>query len=250
MYLEGELTMKRIAIVIAVLGFSTATAVAQIPGAALQAELDAITLAPNTGVSSVDVDTEYLLDTHDSLWSITGAGGSISTIIVEVAGFAPNNLFGVYDPVSGNAVQLFAGANDAGDSVALSITADGSVEVNFSDTGVDFAGNLFGYYLDSSYYANGGVFYSQTALNPDGLDHMFAYQGKDIDTVQLPGKAAGLWTDNEFVIAFEDLLVQPDWDYTDMVVMVESVLPVPVPGAVLLGMLGLGVAGLKFRKRA
>jgi hypothetical protein len=32
--------------------------------------------------------------------------------------------------------------------------------------------------------------------------------------------------------------------------MVESVVPIPLPGAVLLGILGLGVVGLKLRKYA
>lgn len=41
-----------------------------------------------------------------------------------------------------------------------------------------------------------------------------------------------------------------DTDYQDFIALIEGPCPVPVPGAVLLGMLGLGVAGLKLRKRA
>jgi len=52
------------------------------------------------------------------------------------------------------------------------------------------------------------------------------------------------------ILAWEDLDARcTDGDYTDMVVMVESVM-VPVPGAILLGMLGLSVAGVKLRKYA
>jgi len=169
-------------------------------------------------------------------------------MIIEIAGYAGSNKFGVYDKTdTSKMVELFAGAAVAGAQATLSIKADGSVYVNGGDSTVDFAGNLFGFYLDSP----DGVFLSDTSKNADSLDHMFAYQGTDTDTVQLPGLAAGLWTDHEYVLAWEDLYATvSDKDYTDMVLMIESVIPVPVPGAVLLGFLGLSAAGLKLRKRA
>jgi hypothetical protein len=177
-------------------------------------------------------------------------------------------------------VQLFDGAASTGSQVALSIWADGSVYVNFTtDTGIDFAGNLFGYYLDSRVGHpgwTGGLWYSDTSLNVDQQDHMYAYQGKGIDLVQILPLAAGIWDTDEYILAWEDLHSQhwddgdgihqtgewpgptlPDGtvtavepDFSDFVVMVESVDPVPAPGAVLLGLLGLGVVGLKLRKYA
>ena len=223
----------------------------QPPAVALQDVLDDITTLPNPGNSSVDVTTDYLADTGDSYWSITAVGGSLSTMIIELAGFKENNLFGVYS--GGQYVELFAGGNVAGDQAVLSIKDDGSVYVNLGDTGTDFAGNNFGYYLDSSHYANGGLFHSDTSLNTaDGFDHMFAYQGTNTDTVKLPDLAAGLWTNNEYILAFEDLdgsgIPGSDWDFTDMVVMVESVNPVPEPATMLLfgtGMLGLALISRK-----
>jgi hypothetical protein len=41
-----------------------------------------------------------------------------------------------------------------------------------------------------------------------------------------------------------------DTDFQDMVVLIEGANPVPVPGAILLGILGLSVAGVKLRKFA
>ncbi len=96
----------------------------------------------------------------------------------------------------------------------------------------------------------GGFWYSDTSLNGDDADHMYAYEGVG-DTIQIGGFAPGPWTSNEYILAWEDLDAEfADFDYDDMVVLVESVSPVPVPAAVLLGFLGLGAAGLKLRRFA
>ena len=81
--------------------------------------------------------------------------------------------------------------------------------------------------------------WSNEALN-GGQDRMVTFR---IDTL-LGGAAPSQPT---YVIGFED---GTDWDYQDLVVEITNCAPVPVPAAVLLGILGLGVAGLKLRKFA
>lgn len=235
----------------------------------LQTVLDNITLAPNPGDSSVDVATDMISDDLDSYWELTASSSSVKALVYKVteAGFEDLGTFGVFDAADPTKiVELFDGSVvDVGDTAVLTILADGSVIRSFTDidnpanstigdSGVDFAGNLFGYYLDTEGLGagGGGFWYSQTALNADGGDHMAAYQGLDIDTIQLPGKSPGLWTDNEFMLAWEigDLTEGADQDYDDFVVLVESVRPIPAPGAVVLGSLGVSIVGWIKRRRS
>jgi hypothetical protein len=211
----------------------------------LQAQLDGMTTDP-VGNSSVNVTTDFLADGTDAYWGVNASGGSVSTVMIELAGFSQNT-FGIYDRVNpNNKVELFNAASGVGAQALLSIMADGSVRVNFNDTGVDFSGNNFGFYLNVP-EAN-SVWYSDTLLNSDGADHMAAYRGVG-DTVEIPPFSAGVWGENEYALAWEDLpATGTDNNFTDLVVLVESVSPVPDGGSTA-ALLGLGIAGMAWVRR-
>jgi hypothetical protein len=214
-----------------------ATTFVQASELSLQEIIDSITVGPVSGTSSTTVATDAIADDRDSSWAVTASGSSVATLIMELAGNANFNEFGVYaDDVY---IPLFTGSMSAGAGVTFSLFDLGdsvySVFTNYTDTGYDFHTNKFGFYLDGP----SGLFHSDTAANSDGMDHMLALQGNNTDTIQLPYRAPGVWTDNEFILAWEDTAGLGDGDYNDFVVMMESVTNVPEPAPLALMAIGL-----------
>lgn len=215
-------------------------------------------------IDADSVDEPHEVDNNqidqDELWSIAATGGSVNTIMFEVAGYRYRNTFGIYDPNDPyNRVQIFGGSDGPGDASqdsqrTLSISDTGLVSVMGWDNGNSvnmgggqFSSSLFGYYLAGP----GGTFFSQQNLNSDGIDHMVSFQGNGEDVLQLAGFAGGTWDTDEYILAWEDLASPNwDWDYNDFVVMVDSVMPqgeVPLPAT--LGSFALGLGLLAARRR-
>lgn len=231
--------------------------------------LDSITTNPLNDSWVNDMYLDSIADTgpgiYDSYWKPTGLSGSWVTMIIEISAYDDLNEFGIFDASDPtNILTIFDGASSAG-------TPAGKATISFgvlgSDVKIDlvkfdgttgtatFDTELFGFFLDSSAGAipgaPGGVWYSDSSLNTDSSDHMLAFQGNNSDQIQVGGGTAGTWTDDEYILGWEDVRLDlSDEDYQDFIVGIESVEPVPVPGAILLGILGLGVAGLKLRKFA
>lgn len=229
---------------LALVSASMATTI--LPGSeqSLQSVLNSITTG---GVSSVNVNTDQV--NPDLYWALTATGTSAATMIIEIAGNAASNTMGLYDLADPTKrVTLFNGAATGGSKVA--VTVDAAFNFKVIDLAVPallssntFSGSNFGYFMTGG----GNTFYSDYMLNEGTNDHMVAYAGKG-DIVTIPGNLPSTWTPDEYILAWEDLpLGSSDRDYNDMVVMVESVKPVPEPTTI--GLMGLGILGLAFGAR-
>ena len=172
--------------------------------------------------TSIDVNANQVA--NDSYW--TAELNPAAYLVIEVAGYAPNNAFGLYQAgTPSNKLQVFSGA-DSGMSGKVNIA-------------VPLSWTAFGFYLENT--TAGFTWYSDAALN-GGLDHFVAFQGAAGATL-----SNATFDANDYVLAIEDLNLG-DQDYNDMVVLVQNVNSVP-DGGMTVGLLGLGLCLMLFHRR-
>lgn len=242
------------ALLIGALLISSQASATEVNGNSLQNALNNITY----GSSDQTVDADFM-DVNDDqigsdqIWALTSTSISANRLMFELAGYRNSNRFGIYDIYDAtNRLEIFSGpASGGAPAVVLGFGNTFAVVSGTSATSIPtftgaatFQTGAFGYYLQGP----GGIFYSQNSLNADGADQMVAFRGNDELYVNASGYGSGLFSSGEYILAWEDLPASNgDNDFNDFVVMVESVTPVPAPGA--LALFGLALAGMGFARR-
>lgn len=188
----------------------------------------------------------------DGVWQSTGTSGA--TILLELAGFADSNTFGLYDPLNpGASLNVFTGALGPGATATLTfIQVTGGTQVTATLLGSSapaisavFRSEAFGFFLSTP---EGITFRSQSSLNPGGVDRSYAYRGEG--QYFISGRAQGTqFGFDDAILAYEDLLQDSDRDYQDFVVLIRGVEPIPLPAAGWLLLSGIAALGAARRRR-
>jgi hypothetical protein len=180
------------------------------------------------GADVLDAKHDCVSSKADRVWSAPSE--MAATIVIELAGYASKNQFGIYQPDDRrNRITLFDGADAAGanSTVRFDSTDNGfRISVDGMERG-EIRGGEFGFFLA----APGNVFYSDPKQNRDHGDHMYAYAGTS--TPFVGGPLAGQnFAKTMYLLAFEDLpFCRNRRDFQDFVALVNFVAPVPLPAS-------------------
>jgi hypothetical protein len=189
-------------------------------------------------------------------WSVaTSDAAHYSSLILEMAGNANNNEFGIYQTGNtANRLTVFTGPSNpdlssAKQLIVQTVMGDTKIYLNslsgsFIDIGADTS---FGFYLDT--HTGFGTWYSKISQNSDGMQHVVALDVMGTKYGQSPYPTAG---QSGYIMGWEDLPnSSSDHDYQDMVVSLTA-LPIPEPTTVVAGALLLipfGASTLRMVRR-
>lgn len=182
--------------------------------------------------AEIDVTAENIPFVYDDEQPL----GATVTVILEDAALAPDNTFGLYEVGNDvNRIELFSieGATQGAQvSFRLTPNSDGGFSVSVDgETRGQLASRNYGYFLDTSHGARGGVFFSDRILNRDGdlAVHVGNYQIGGLSYTVASEAPPSLRNQQQpagsRLLVWEDLalpLDAPEPDFNDFVVNVRA----------------------------
>lgn len=219
-----------------------------VSGTSLQGVLDDI----DSGLTVEGVGQDQ---SEVALWDVESdfTAGSAATIIIELAGLAGSNEFGIYDPLNKSLTRIFEGGDKAKEGATIEFSDpenDGTYVITVKEKtggagGTDEAlsfgslsSSLFGFYLGRP---TTGTFFYTDDLENGGTAHALVFEGNGNDltlgTTELADNSFDPGSD--WILAWEDIVGGGDQDFNDMVLKIDGVgAAIPEP----LTMLGAGAA--------
>lgn len=214
-------------------------------------------------VSSPPIDA--IDDQFDrAVFTNSGSGGMIVTYVAKATGPSKKSRFGIYnflDP-SIRAVIFDSDSGITGsvsDSSLVSFMKNGDVAVTTATSSAvtpGFGSHKFGFFID---VLDENDLVLETLFSEDsrngGDASALIFQGDDATGFQPPGRAAGPLSPADFVIAFDDgrqngAAGDRSDDFVDLVVIAESIVPIPEPSSIVLAAICLvALLGIPVRRR-
>ena len=217
---------------------------------------DAVTLSELqdvfTGIgSSIDAVNDQ---TTEALFEPTGTGNSVASYVATATWSAGDIDFGIYDMDAPNVQLSLFGypSGTVGDSVVIQFN-EGLDYVRVVDLGslavIDSSNYYFkefGFYVHAPQLSS-TTYYSQDSLNPANLAHFLTYESKG-DQVTIGNSGTYNDIDHWYIAAEAWTSTGPaDSDFTDMVVQMESITPIPEPASLVL--IGITTSSIVFIRR-
>jgi hypothetical protein len=191
----------------------------------------------------------------EALFEPTGTGNSVASYVATISFEWPELEFGIYsmDDPNQRVPMFYESTATAGDSIVVQfdLGADYVRVVDLDTLSVLSSTNYFkefGFYaITTTTSGTSGPFYSEDHLNPGGFAHFLTYEGKGDDvTIGTSGTYSDI---DHWYVAVEGGTATDttEEDFSDFVVQMESITPIPEPASI--GLIALMTGGIFFVRR-
>ena len=189
-----------------------------------------------TGVPGSEIYTDTGFSAASLIDTDSVDDDATAWLFLEAGPFINSNNFGIYGfemtdagVIMGERLEIFAGELTPGGffptSATLSFDLDENTVTNTVTGESAEIGKYFGFYLETP-QAGGQIYYSHASLNSDGVDHMLLFDTHD--------NSIGAFGGADIVLAWEDALGGGEGGFSNALIGITDVRPLPEPHSIAL----------------